>query len=67
MYLEPYNPIKQHNEDVGVQYKTQYSFSFRPGAGVKCVLSGCVCVCVCVCVFVFVCLCVCVCLCQATG
>jgi len=45
MYLEPYNPIKQYNEDIGVQYKTQHSFSFRSGAEVKCVLSGCVCVC----------------------
>ena len=42
MYLESYNPIKQYNEDIGVQHKTQPSISCGSGAGVKCVVCVCV-------------------------
>ena len=50
MYLEPYNPIKQYNEDIVVQYKTaQLQFWVRSWSQVGFVL---MCLCVCVCLFV---------------
>jgi hypothetical protein len=45
MYLEAYNPIKQYNEDIAVEYKIQQSFSFGLGPRVKCVVCVYVCLC----------------------